>query len=106
MNILQHQIYLIYSEEPVDKIRQFLLSYSDNDTDIGIMRIDHSHYPDRYRETNRTIVTMNPQVYQELIDKGYDNRNHQYDFRICKYEIRVSNHPPFDCGYALYMKMP
>jgi hypothetical protein len=105
----QYGHYLIYSGQPVADIRSFLESYAeDNHPEyIGSMRIDHIRDDKgEYTQTNRVFAAIHPDVYAALCDDGYDQRRREYDFRIMPYEIREGNHPPDNCGYALYIDLP
>jgi hypothetical protein len=102
----KHCIYIIYSEQQLDDIYDLLLSYGNDKSDIGIMRIDNEKNKNNtYRETNRLIISLNPIIYNELAEKGYHLKNNGWDFRITEYEFRSSNHPPKDCNYALYIDL-
>ncbi len=101
-------VYTIYSEQPLDDIRTFLETFTDDKSDVGMMRIDHVRDDNgEYKETHRTLVCLHPRVYAHLCLEGHNKRSTEgHDFRIAPYEIRQGNHPPKDCGYALYIRLP
>ena len=104
---VKYGVYTIYSAQPLDDIRAFLGTFTDVPEDIGIMRIDHRREDNgEYTETKRTLACLHPRVYEHLCLEGHDKRSSEHDFRIAPYEIRAGNHPPKDCGYALYIRLP
>src|SRR5438309_1504918 len=102
-----HGLYVIYSEVNIDELRRFLLSFTGNSEDIGLMRLDHARTENLlHKETNRTLVTMVPNLFSLLLEEGYGKKNEMYDFKIKEYELKENNFPPSDCTYTLYIKMP
>lgn len=105
-----HQVYMIRSAVPLDSIREYLCLYASFDEDIGTMRLEYSRDANgNYGETNRCLATMAPYVFEALKADGYaakpTNRS-TIDLSISPYEIRDTNHPPPDCAYALYIRLP
>ncbi|CAH6418781.1 Hypothetical protein POVN_LOCUS503 [uncultured virus] len=98
-------LYTIYSRQPIDELKAFLCTFTDEPKHVGILRIDHTREEGGYMETNRTIALLHREVFQNLCLEGHDKHT-KHDFRIAAYEIREGNHPPKDCGYALYMQLP
>lgn len=100
-------VYIIYSGKSVDEIRTWLNSFTTCPEDIGISRIDHDRKESgEYVESNRILIALHSRVYDKLCEKGHNKNKPQGEFRIAKYEIRRKNHPPKDCGYALYVRLP
>ena len=100
------EIYVIYSNYPIDDLREFLEQCTNNKNDIGIMRLDHFRGEEgKNKESNRTIVSLNPDLYKHLESLGY-SEDTEYDFKIKPYEIRRNNHPPEDCNYNIYIVLP
>jgi hypothetical protein len=104
-------LYMIYSSNPVNDIRNFVNSYSPipGREAIKLMRIDYVKDPQNtaagYKETNRTVVIMDDEAAQDLKNDGYDKRT-GYDFVIVPYMIRTNNHPPKGTSYAFFVAIP
>lgn len=104
-SLKRHRVYIIFSEFCIDDIRAFLESCTNNKYDVGTMRLDHLKSNKETIETNRTIVSLNPDLFEMLRDSGYEEES-EYDFRIKPYDIRKNNYPPEDCCYSIYIVFP
>ena len=101
-----HNIYIIYSESSIEDVRDFLSSYTNNNYNIGIMRLDYIKDSDgKSKKTNRILVTLTDKIYKKLKDNNLTEKN-EYDFKIKSYELRNNNEPPENCAYTLYIKLP
>ena len=108
-----HELCVIYSDSSISELTQFLNSYDkDEKCAVALSRIDYfrlknkeSPGPSEYVETNRTIVLVKKSVWEALKSEGYTERT-EYDFRICKYDIRSGNVPPEGCTYSLFVVVP
>lgn len=101
--IIFSNLYVVYCGWNVHRIRDFL-EHEVSNPHVGPIRIDYKNG----RETNRTIVVMAEENYQELKAKGYSNYSKTADFRIMPYVVKDIGlvAPGADKRYSYYIRFP
>lgn len=100
---ISYPVYVIYSRWSVSEIKNFLCKYASTPTDIGPMRIDYTRSG---QETDRTIVILNPTLYQRLVKEGFSTKKYPTDFSIAVYKLRKYNLPPVNSTPNFFIRLP
>lgn len=94
---------LIFSNWSLTEIKTFLeVRLEATTSQIGIMRVDR--FQDK--ETNRTIILMDRQIYDRALTEGLDKPQKSIDFKITEYQLRPRNYPRDGFSNNLFIPLP
>lgn len=105
MEVLQGQnkyvVAVIFSEMTLSRICEFIEDYMNGEKkDIGLIRIDRS----KGKETNRTIILMNRELYNYGVSMGLNKKQPSLDFVLSEYELREFNFPKENQTQNLFLR--
>lgn len=103
MSTNKHKVYQIYTNATLIELREFLETYAEDKSQIGVMHSVYDKDGNMYKETNRTIVNLDPKVFNSLQGEGFTKRSKddEYDFRITPYKLLSNDVPANNCLYIL-----
>jgi hypothetical protein len=99
---LKFPVYIVKSSWSLVNIRDFLaVQFGASLEDIYHIKIDRK----QGQETNRTIIMMNPKIYDDAISQKYRNKVAGIDFMITEYVLREYNYPKEGYSNNLYIPL-
>lgn len=106
MDLDNFKIFMVYSDEAVTTIKDFILGYSNKEDDIGYVRIDYNMAKDgSISDSNRTIVVMKEYIFLKLQKEGFSDRNGTNMLRIVPFRFHRGFFPKGN-NRSLHVNLP
>lgn len=96
----EYQVYMVYCKWTLQDIYEFLEDYEGKEKKDNFARVVH----DRNGETDRSIVMITKETYQNLCAKGYGEKGKQ--FRIIPYRLGDRDFPKEEHSTNLFVPVP
>ena len=99
---------IIFSNWSVNKIYNFLTDYLEADK-IDIIYGKIERYKDEngdMKDTNKTLILMNPELYNKALTEGLDTEGDGLDFRIDQFHLSEKHLPKLHQSINFYIAIP
>ncbi len=96
------EIYIIYSHLDVMSIFNIIRQYDP----IGTTILPKVEYDRMYKLTNRSLVFLDKETYQKMVNDGLDKSSDTLKFSISPYVCRDTYFPKEDETTSIFMRLP